>query len=302
MIVLYTMLGVILILGTLRDIFQELFRPSGWGALSRMHLQQLWRFFRWIANYDKSILVLAGPSMLISVIGLWIVLLATGWALIMWPHLPEDFLLSPGLRPSNQGDFLDVLYLSLVTLTTLGYGDIAPLDGWLRIFVPLEALIGFGLLTASLTWVLSLYPVLARRRSLAHQLSLIDQTEVEPGETVEDEEAAQTLESLVAQLVTVEGDLNRFPVTYYFHEDNERTALPAAMPKLLRLAEKGVLTDRPAVRRRAAMLWGAVEDFSITLMARGFVNLSPTDAPEVLKAYARDHFYVPKGFHDSDQD
>lgn len=297
--ILYTLLGAALIVAGLRDIFQELFRPSAVGSLSRLLMQKLWKIFRWGATYNKSVLVIAGPSIVLFTIMGWVILMAIGWTLIIWPHLPEGFVLAPGLRPSSQGQFLDALYLSLVTLTTLGYGNIAPLDGWLRIFVPLEALVGFVVLTASITWVLSIYPVFNRRRSFAHQIYLIHQTEEEPGETAEDGEAAQTLESFAAQLVTMEGDLNRFPVTYYFHEDDEHTALPCAMPKVLRLAEKGAATDRPALR--AAMLRGAVEDFSRTLIARGFVNPSSDDTTAVLEAYARDHFYAPKEFYEPDR-
>ena len=295
--ILYMLIGSILIIAGLRDIFQELFRPSAVGSISRLLMQNLWKTFRWAATYNKSILALAGPSILLFTILSWVILMAIGWALIIWPHLPEGFLLAPGLKPSSQGQFLNALYLSVVTLTTLGYGNIAPLDGWLRIFVPLEALVGFALLTASITWVLSLYPVFNRRRSFAHQIDLLRRTEEEPGETAQDSEAAQTLESFTAQLVTVQGDLNRFPVTYYFYEDNEHTALPCALPRVLCLAEKGAATDRRALRRQAAMLRGAVEDFSRTLVARGFVNLPPTDTTAVLEAYARDHFYAPKGFY-----
>ncbi len=77
--------------------------------------------------------------------------------------MPEQFLYATGLNPANNSGFVDALYLSLMTLTTLGYRTITPTAGWLRLLGPLEALIGFALLTASLTWVTSLYPALRRR-------------------------------------------------------------------------------------------------------------------------------------------
>jgi len=40
------------------------------------------------------------------------------------------------------GNFLNCLYFSVVTFTTLGYGDFQPLEGWSRFWVSLEALIG----------------------------------------------------------------------------------------------------------------------------------------------------------------
>lgn len=40
------------------------------------------------------------------------------------------------------GHFMRMLYLSGVTITTLGYGDIAPLTPWSRLFILIEAVIG----------------------------------------------------------------------------------------------------------------------------------------------------------------
>jgi len=80
----------------------------------------------------------------------------------------------PELGPAaNQRDFVDALYMSLVTLGTIGYGDISPATDVLRLIVPLEALVGFALLTASVSWVLTVYPALSRRRSLAYEITLL---------------------------------------------------------------------------------------------------------------------------------
>jgi hypothetical protein len=64
-----------------------------------------------------------------------------------------------------------------VTLATLGYGDIVPTSDLLRVLVPLEALVGFALLTAALSWVISVYPALSRRRSLARGATLLKGSE-----------------------------------------------------------------------------------------------------------------------------
>ncbi|MFJ8781962.1 hypothetical protein [Streptomyces sp. NPDC102476] len=52
-------------------------------------------------------------------------------------------------------------------------GDIAPAEGWLRLVSPLEALVGFALLTATVSWVLEIYPTLTRRRVLAIRLAVL---------------------------------------------------------------------------------------------------------------------------------
>ncbi len=59
---------------------------------------------------------------------------------------PDRDLLAPGPRnPSHKGDFAiagDLIYFSFVTLTTTGYGDIAPLHPYARGLANIEAIIG----------------------------------------------------------------------------------------------------------------------------------------------------------------
>jgi voltage-gated potassium channel Kch len=292
-----TLLGAAVVLLTLRDIFQQLFRPGGAGSLSRGLMRGIWNLFRRLAARRPALLTLAGPCVLLSIIVTWTVLLTVGWALVFWPHLPGGFRYATGLDPSTGSNFMNALYLSLVTLTTLGYGDITPTGPIFRFLAPLEALIGFGLLTAAISWVLSVYPVLSRRRSLAQEVSLLRRAESEiriPAVTVDAETLERTLDALATRLISVSGDLLRFPVTYYFYDDQQWSSLPAQMHSLARMAEEGRAPDRPpAVRLRATVLRGAVDDFAETVASRFLRLPSATPAREVLDAYARDHLRQP---------
>lgn len=289
---LVTLVGAALIFLALRDVFHQLFRPTGAGSISGMLMRGVWRAFRPIARRYPSMLTLAGPAALVVIIAAWVSLVAAGWALVYWPRLPEQFLLAPGLKPSEQIGFVDALYFSLVTVTTLGFGNIAPTSDWLRLVSSLEGLLGFGLLTASLTWVVSIYPPLTRRRALAQQVALIRDAESESGVSVAGAGAQATerrLESLTSQLTTVRSDLSQFPITYYFHSGDERESLPAHMQALLRLAEECAGEDAPPpVRLGAAELRGAIDDFCSTVGPQ-FLGLPSTPAERVLAAYARDH-------------
>jgi hypothetical protein len=291
-----TLLGAGLILFALRDIFDTLFHPSGKGMLSRALPRPLWRVARRFGARYPVLQELCGPVTLLAIITSWTALLTVGWALVLWPHLPGGFLLAPGLSPSSHGGFVDALYLSLVTVTTLGYGDIAPANGWLRVLVPIEALVGFGLLTASLSWVVSLYPAFLRHRALAHEVSLVRQAGSETGIGIRQMDALaveQMLGSITSQLVAVQTDLIHFPISYYFRSSKERFELSAAVPYLLRLAEKGANEDcSPGVRMRACMLRCAVEDFSATVGSR-FLDLPSAPTEKVLRAYARDNLHAP---------
>jgi hypothetical protein len=292
---LLSLLGAGLILVALRDIFDTLFHPSGKGMLSRALPRFLWRGVRRIGGRYPLAQELCGPVTLLAVIARWAALLAVGWAFVFWPHLARGFLLAPGLSSSAQGGVVDALYLSLVTLTTLGYGDITPTSSWLKVLVPFEALVGFGLLTASLSWVISLYPAFSRHRSFAHEVNLVREAESETEIGVRQMDAlaaVQMLGSLTTQLIAVQTDLIHFPISYYFRSSNERFELSAAMPYLLRVAQEGDSADcAPGVRMRASMLRGAIEDFSDTVGAR-FLDLHSASSDKVLRAYARDNLHT----------
>jgi voltage-gated potassium channel Kch len=293
-----TLFGIALIAVALRDIFQELFRPSGGGVLSLWLMRLVWKGFRLAATRRPALLELAGPAMLLAVIGTWSSLVAVGFALVYWPRLPASFLFSTGLEPSANAGIIDALYLSAVTLGTLGYGDIAPASEWLRLLAPIEAMIGFGILTAAISWVLSIYPVLSRRRSLVCEVALLRKVEQDVGTAVEhlgSGEVARIFEALTSRVTALEGDLVQFPVTYYFHNTEERNSLPAALPYLLRLAEKaGGEGSAPEVRLRAVMLRGAIEDFSNRLASKAFLGLEAASTEKVLWAYADDHLQARK--------
>ena len=289
-----TIAGIVAIVLGLRDAFHTALHPGGHGSLSDAIQSGVWRVFRAAAVHRPELLALAGPLAMVATLAAWAALVAIGWALVFWPHLPQGFLFASALDPAANAGFLDALYLSLVTLATLGYGDIAPRAGWLRIAAPLEAFVGFSLITAAISWVLAVYPVLARRRALARQVVLLREaasaTNVDPLRLGPDA-AGALLEDLTARLVTVQGDLNEFPVTYYFHGGDARSALPAALPDLARLAARAASPDcPPPVRLRGAMLQRAVADFAAELGPR-FLGLPAAPVDAVLRAYAADHQY-----------
>lgn len=286
--------GAAIILTVLRDVFHTLFHPGGNGNLSRRVMQAVWHLFRWGARGEPSRLQLAGPVTLIVIFSMWTVLLIAGWALVIWPFLPGDFLLPPDLDASNQGGYLDALYVSLVTLTTLGYGDITPETDWLRLIVPVEALVGFALVTAAISWILSIYPVLSRRRSVARSVTLMREAEGKTGQPVLslDPQTGETLLStFTSSVITVRDDLNQHPITYYFQAMDRRPAFFIAAPSLVLLANDAISPEcPPEIQLQGHMLRGALDDLAHQLGARCG---TPPDASleTAFHAYARDHVY-----------
>ena len=293
---LTTLVGAILITATLIDTFQTLFHPSGKGRLSRTLIYGVWKATHLVARRYPTALQIAGPLGFLVTLATWTAMLTLGWAFIYWPHLPDAFSFDPGMDPSYNSGFDAALYFSIVSLTTVGYGDILPNANWLRIIAPVQALAGFGLLTASITWLLSIFPALSHRRAFADEILLLRNTESEMGISVANlgsETAQQILGEATSQLITIRGDLIKFPIAYYFHSRDEQAELSVIMPYLLELVEKTSDAEcAPEVRMQAMMLRGAIEKFSTTVASR-FLGLSPsTPTDEVMEAYARDQLQL----------
>ncbi|MEU5220041.1 potassium channel family protein [Streptomyces sp. NPDC020807] len=282
---LVTPLGALLVLLVLRDVFHTLWHPTRHGGLSRLIMRAVWRLSahrgaRWRPAG------LAGPLGMILVVVAWAVTVAVGWALVYWPRMPGDFSYADGLTPSDHAGPLDALYLSLVTLATLGLGDIAPTAGWLRVLAPVEALVGFVLLSATVAWILGIYPALARRRTLALRLSHLRDSRATTG-ALDSAGGAAVLDGLAAGLATLTVDFLQYAESYYFHDADEDTALPRRLGYALGLADRAAEAGHPDVRLSASVLRRALDDLAAVLDERFLRTGGGTG--QVFAAYARDH-------------
>jgi voltage-gated potassium channel Kch len=286
-VVLSTAGGVGLIGLALLDAFATFFSHVKRGALSHALVRVMWSTCHRLPGTGA--LRLAGPVSVLIVLATWVVMLTIGWALVYWPWMPEGFLHTAELDAPGSS-LLESLYFSLVTLATLGYGDISPLSGWLRVVAPLESLIGLGLLTGSVSWLLSIFPVLSRRRALAYEIHLLEEVRTDaddPGPLAR--LPASVYADLTSRLVASERDLVTFPITYYFHDDDIRFALPAAMEHLLELAEEARRqAGSPEAHFHGRLLLRAIDEFAASLAER-FHLPNRGSTREVLDAYARDH-------------
>lgn len=303
MTILLVLLGIALNAVVLRGIFHTLFHPGGSGVLSSQGVGLVWRIFRLAARHRPEVLSLAGPMSLLLVIVFWALGLTLGWALFLWPYLPEQFLLSTGLEPTENAGFLDAVYVSLVALATLGYGEITPENTWLRMVAPLEALIGFGLITASISWILSLYPVLSRRRNLARDVALLRRSGRWDEAVAADDGAvalADILSGLTAQVISVRNDYSQSPITYYFHGQDRESALDVALPHIVSLVQQTCQHHSASVRLQSERLREAVRDLAACI-AEKFLGLSDAAMERVLTAYAADHLrHVEPTVHEVD--
>ncbi|WP_418960777.1 potassium channel family protein [Streptomyces tritici] len=282
---LSTCAGAVLVLFVLRDVFHTLWHPTRHGGLSRLAMRTVWRLS---SRFGRRLRPtgLAGPIGMMTVVALWTLTVAVGWALLYWPRMPDGFTYSAGLTPEEHSGPLDALYLSLVTLATLGLGDVAPATGWLRVLGPVEALVGFALLSATVAWILGIYPALARRRALALRLSHVRRSPA-TAQALDSDGGAALLDGLASALSTVTVDFLQYPESYYFYDVDERTSLPGQLGYAVGLADQAARARHPDVRLSAAVLRTALEDLAAVMDERFLGAGLPPE--RVFAAYAADH-------------
>jgi hypothetical protein len=291
MTIAFVVVGIALSLFAVFDIFKTLLDPQNQGRLTTIISMTVWRITKLMSI--RGLLPYAGPLAYVAVLGTWALLLVLGGALIYLPFMPDGFSYDSGLDPRHRDGFLTAFYLSFVTFATLGYGDITPTAGWLRIVGPMQTLIGFFLLSAAITWVLSIYADIENRRNLAHQTTLLHQALEKTGVQLTDL-PPNTVEDLVDQVTTsfvsVTGSLNQFPIGYFFRISDRRQSLAVMALFLCELSEELNREDLPLeVRVRATMLAGALDHFAEALQERFIDTGSGATTRDVLEAYAEDH-------------
>ncbi|MFE0729564.1 potassium channel family protein [Streptomyces antibioticus] len=199
--------------------------------------------------------------------------------------MPEAFAFAPGSVAPREPALLDSLYMSIVTVTTLGLGDIAPGESRLRLISPLEALVGFALLTATVSWVLEVHPALTRRRILAVRLALL--READPTAQQIDSTTGALLDGIANDVVRVRIDFTQYAEASCFHDGEDNASLAAMADHALTLARPGQAARRPDVRLAGDVLDGALRDLAAVLDQR-FLHTGGGPR-EVFAAYAADH-------------
>jgi Ion channel len=276
--------GALLILIILVEVFQDLFHPGGSGALSNWVGRRMFNVFRRAPNW----LPLAGPLSIIVVILTWVIGLLLGFSLVFVGSMPTAFRTSTGGTPPADEPFISSLYFSFATLTTLGYGDIVPHDWWVRFVSTAEALIGFALLTASVSSIVLLYQGLARMRLLARTMTHLAHAESHTGVKASSLPTEGLLVELARAVSGVRVDLIHFPILYYFATADRDGSIARWTRALSGLATESLASAHDNVRLAAASLDAALTDLARHL-GEAFLDEREADRATVFAAFARDH-------------
>lgn len=134
---------------------------------------------------------------------------------------------------------------------------------------------GFGILTAGLTWILSTYPPLVRQRALARQACELVAHEAPDRDW---------LRTVTTGVMTSTVDIRQFSAVYYFHTSNEETAFSFQARGLLRLARQ--LQDKEGdAAVESARLERALTSYAAALAERYVAAEGGASTDRILELY-----------------
>jgi hypothetical protein len=177
-VVLLNAAGLLILLFVAYDVYATILDASGRaGPLSDWVNRGVWSVtrasaFRFSRPRRHRLLNLVGPMLMPALIVLYLLLLIVGFALIYYPRMPAEFHILPS---AESADWIESLYFSGTSLITIGYGDITPRSLFVRFFALVEGASGFALISLAVTYLITVYSALERKRVIA--LSFYHQAE-----------------------------------------------------------------------------------------------------------------------------
>jgi hypothetical protein len=263
-----------LILLVLAEAFEVLVLPRRVTRpyrLTRLYYRNAWRAWGGLGDLlpagrrRESFLSVFGPLSLLALFALWAAGLVLGFALVQYPLVPE---------PPR---FVDMIYFSGTTFTTLGYGDVVPVGTAARLLAVLEAATGFGFFAVVIGYLPVLYQAFSSRETL---ISLLDAragsppaagrllVRLPPGRGY-----GAVMERFLAEAETWAAEVLQshlsFPVLGYYRSQHDNQSWVAALTcaldtaALLLTVIEGV--DRRQARLTFAMARHALVDLSLVL-------------------------------------
>lgn len=286
--VLSVVAGVLLVVIALNDVFHTLLRPTATGRLSTFIFRAVWR----VTRRRRSVATASGPLTILATVTVWLLLITVGWALIYLPWIPDGFSYS-GVDPDDYSRFGEAMAFSLVALTTLGLGDVVPAAPLLRLITPLEALTGFAMLSAAVSWFMQLYPALSRRRAFAIELTSLHEAGLTVGlSELSDERAASIIRSVSRSLAEVTADLVQNTEIFYFTEKDDTLSAPRALHFALELRDAAEGSTSPDVRAEGRVLARGIDELTRVLRSQ-YPHLKGESPDEVFGSAARGHGHLP---------
>jgi hypothetical protein len=166
--------GGLLILLVLLDVFLTvLYARVGAGVFSHQLACWTWKLFRAVAKPfprgRDQILSFCGPIIIVLLVFVWVFGVMCGIALIVQPGLGTSVAASAPGTPQPHG-FVTALYIAGDAMTTVGSTEYRPQTGFYRMLFTFGSVVGFGMITLTLTYLLEIYNALQARNTFAVKL------------------------------------------------------------------------------------------------------------------------------------
>jgi hypothetical protein len=217
-------LGCIMLAGL--DVFLTVLHTQVESPISNHVNRRVWWLLivicdRLPAARRDAILGWGAPLMIGGILVFWSAIYIVGFALVYLPfiHDPSVFWLSD-IAP--RAPLSDALYFSAVSFLTTGYGDVLPIHPLARLLAVLQGGLGLTTLSLSVTYLLSVYPLIARKIGMAQSLNqetggradavVLAERYVRSGRY---EALAQRLSGINDELLRIGQSHGLYPVLYY---------------------------------------------------------------------------------------
>lgn len=236
---LLTAAGAGLLVLVFYDIYTTILRATKHPGLFSNFLNRgvWWMVMRLTRSFDRRrrhrILSSVGPLLMPLLIAVLLITLLTGFALIYLPRMETDFKFGESAHGSL---ILQAFYFSGITLTTLGYGDILPISGAMRMMALVESALGIATISISITYLLTVYGALERKRAVALKFYHQARQGADISGFISSHFARGRFHSLTESLREATRDLQELleshlehPVIHYFHPVEVYKGLPRAL-------------------------------------------------------------------------
>lgn len=178
----------------------------------------------------SSIRSLAAPGMVLLTLVVWLGTQLLGFALVYYPGvMGNEFTLGAHLRPSLGA----AIYVSSVTISSLGATDAFPTTMSYRALAAGETLVGLGILTLTVSYLLNVYRVLQAQNTLAAALHHQAEDGGDPRSILaphfvggRPEGLSTHLREFHRSLVDQAEGMRRYPIVYYFQSRRAYRSIP----------------------------------------------------------------------------
>jgi len=257
--ILIEIAGVALVVFALREMFHDIFHPTQSGGLSELVGRMISGALRH-TRFRPTV----GPLALVSVIFAWVVVVTFGFTLIYFPLIPGQ--ISGEATSSGAGaQLLHSLAWSFGALSFRMF-DMHVSPNGLKLVVALEGLIGIAMITASVSWLVLLFPALERTRFLVRKTFALVRAKQTSHTKIESD---WLVTDMADRVIQARIDLVLFPILLNFYSVDPSHTLARALPHLQQIADEELGGDSsPQLRFAATYLREALLDFCRMLSDR----------------------------------